>query len=130
MAEHSTLLALAAGQLWGCSCPQLSLEHWLQNGGSQVPLTSQTEAGPEGCRQPGTTSYLGRYLPKNVQGRRVLLGWAELVWPHVDGRLGGSHLAGGGVPGDVLQEDEQVLEQEVLGFGQLAGHPVGTGTQP
>lgn len=59
-------LALAAGQLWGCSCPQLPLEHWLQRGGSQVPLTSQAGLGPEGCRRLRTTVYLGCHLPQDV----------------------------------------------------------------
>lgn len=91
-----------------------------------MPLNSKAGVGPEGRSRLVNTAYLARHLHRGVQGERVLLGWAEEVWPHADGQVARSHPAGGHVPADVLQQGQQALEQEEVGLGQLAGHPEGT----
>jgi len=93
-----------------------------------VPLSSKAGLGPEGCGRLVNSAYLPRHLHEDTQGQRVLLGWAEQVRPQADGQVSGSHPAGARIAADVLQQEEQVLEQEKVCSGQLAGHPEGTGT--
>ena len=95
-----------------------------------MPLSSKAGLGPEGCGRLVNSAYLPRHLQEDIQGQRVLLGRAEQVRSHADGQVWGSHPAGARVAADVLQQEEQVLKQEEVGLGQLAGHPDGTGKSP
>lgn len=55
--------------------------------------------------------------------------WAQKVWPHTDGQDAGSHPGAVSIFGDVEKQEQQTLEQQKVGIGQLVDHPEGTGTK-